>query len=207
MRALFSLLFAVVFGVTAHAEDVTVSLKTPLGQPVADAVVTFKPSGGAPAPKPAGPYFMVQENIHFIPFVLIVPVGSDVGFPNHDKVRHHVYSFSEAKSFQLKLYGRDETRSIHFDRAGVVALGCNIHDTMSAFIDVVDTPYAVKTDDRGEAVLTGLPPGPGVLTVWQPFLKAPRNAQSHPITISADAKETYVLDLRPAPPKMNMAMP
>ena len=53
---------------------------------------------------------MAQQNIAFVPHVLIVPVGSSVTFPNRDKVRHHVYSFSKAKKFDLKLYGKDETR-------------------------------------------------------------------------------------------------
>jgi hypothetical protein len=149
---------------------------------------------------------MNQEDIQFHPFVLVVPVGADVSFPNHDKVRHHVYSFSEAKRFELKLYGHDETRVVHFDKAGVVALGCNIHDTMSAYIDVVDTPYVAKTDDKGEAVLADLPAGSGTLTLWHPYLKAPRNEQVHPVTITVTDRQSYVLDLR-APPAATMTMP
>ena len=102
---------------------------------------------------------MQQHNIAFDPHVLIVPVGSTVGFPNLDKVRHHVYSFSKVKKFDLKLYGRDETRSVVFDKAGVVALGCNIHDSMSGFIIVVDTPYAMKTDANGRVVIANVPAG------------------------------------------------
>ena len=75
-----------------------------------------------------------------------MPVGATVSFPNRDKVRHHVYSFSAAKKFDLKLYGRDETRSVVFDKPGVVALGCNIHDVMSGFIVVA--AHALCREDR-----------------------------------------------------------
>jgi len=188
------------------AADLAVTLKTPSGQPVADAVVSFKPASGAGASRAEGPYVMNQENIQFHPFVLIVPVGAEVSFPNHDKVRHHVYSFSQAKRFELKLYGREETRTVRFDRPGVVALGCNIHDTMSAFIDVVDTPYAAKTDARGEIVLSDLPAGAGVLTIWHPYLKAPSNLQTRSIAVSGSSRQAYVLDLRAPPPAMSMSM-
>ena len=77
-----------------------------ISQPIQDVVVTVSVPGAA-APKVAGPYRIVQENIAFAPRVLIVPVGAEVEFPNQDKVRHHVYSFSAAKRFQLKLYGRE----------------------------------------------------------------------------------------------------
>ncbi|HUO22218.1 MAG TPA: methylamine utilization protein [Caulobacteraceae bacterium] len=211
MRAVAFVLFALsaILGLLpwpAAAADLSFSLRTPAGQPVRDAVIAFRPSAPTPGPKVAGPYVMTQENIQFHPFVLVVPVGADVSFPNHDKVRHHVYSFSPAKRFELKLYGRDETRSVHFDKPGVVALGCNIHDTMSAYIDVMDTPYVAKTDERGEATLSDLPEGPGVLTLWQPYLKAPRNEQTHAIAVSGTARLAYVLDLRAPPAAMAMPM-
>jgi plastocyanin len=196
-----ALSIAAVLAPPALAADIVVSLKTPSGQPVRDAVVTFTPAGGAPAPRAEGRYEMAQQNIQFHPFVLIVPVGADVTFPNRDKVRHHVYSFSPIKRFELKLYGHEETRSVRFDRPGVVALGCNIHDQMSAFIDVVDTPYAGKSDESGLVVLKDAPAGEGVLTVWQPYLKAPGGALHRPLAVPAQGvRQSLTLDLRPAPP-------
>jgi plastocyanin len=208
MRLVLVLLVTMIVGTQAFAADVSFSIKTPTGDPVKDAVISFRPAAGAPAPKVQGPYVMNQEDIQFHPFVLIVPPGAEVSFPNHDKVRHHVYSFSEAKRFELKLYGHDETRTVHFDKAGVVALGCNIHDSMSAFIDVVDTPYVAKTDDKGEAVLADLPSGAGMLTIWHPYLKAPRNEQVHALTVAGADRQSYVLDLRAPPrPATPMTMP
>mgnify|MGYP001117492615 CR=1 FL=1 len=87
------------------------------------------------------------------PYVLLVPKGATVAFPNLDRVRHHVYSFSKAKRFELKLYGQEENRTVTFDQAGTVAVGCNIHDQMSAFVKVVGTPYAERTDANGRVVI------------------------------------------------------
>ena len=204
--------FSVIFGLLlistpAIAADVSVAVRNAAGQPVKDAVVTLTPAAGAHGPvKFDWPMRMAQQNIQFEPFVLIAPVGADVSFPNMDKVRHHVYSFSPAKRFELKLYGRDETRTVHFDKTGVVALGCNIHDTMVGFIDVVDTPYAAKTDAAGLVKLKDAPGGQAVLKVWQPYLKAANNEATRTIIVPAqgDAHEAVTIDVRAPPAPMAM---
>ena len=187
----------------ASAANLVVVIKDASGQPVENAVATLHPAGAAGphgAIHFAWPYRMTQQDIAFHPFILIVPAGAEVQFPNKDRVRHHVYSFSEAKRFQLKLYGQDETRSVVFDRIGVVALGCNIHDRMIAFIDVVDTPWAAKSEG-GKAVIADAPAGPATLTVWHPFMKAPNGEVSRAVVVpvKGDAQETLVVQLRPAP--------
>ena len=83
---------------------------------------------GRPGSARRGRFVVSQRNIQFHPFLTIVPVGADVSFPNLDPTKHHVYSFSPAKRFELKLFARDQSRTVHFDKPGVVALGCNIHD-------------------------------------------------------------------------------
>lgn len=168
----------------ALAGEVSVSVRTSHGQPVANAAVTIAAAHSGPIRFP-WPYRVAQQNLQFDPFVLIVPVGADVAFPNLDKVRHHVYSFSPAKTFELKLYGRDETRIVHFDKAGVVPLGCNIHDNMVAFVVVVDTPYAALTDAAGEAVLHGVPAGAQVVRIWHPYLRAPGNGLTLAVAVPA----------------------
>ena len=203
MRALLTVLTALTLATSAHAADFSVMVKNAAGQPIKDAVVTLTPVSGPPAGpiKFDWPMRMAQHNIQFDPFVLIVPVGADVSFPNRDPVRHHVYSFSPTKRFELKLYGKDETRSIHFDKAGVVALGCNIHDTMSAFIKVVDTPYAAKTDASGQAALHDAPAGQFILRVWQPYLKSPNNEVTRTITAPAQGgHEVVIAEIRPPAP-------
>ncbi len=206
MRILLALLVLLAGPLAARAGELDVVLKDSRGQPVPDAVVTYVPAQGAKRPvRFAWAPVMAQHNIAFEPHVLIVPVGADVTFPNMDTVRHHVYSFSAAKRFELKLYGREQARSVHFDKAGVVALGCNIHDQMSGFIVVVDTAYAAKTDASGRAVIADAPDGAGVLNVWQEDLKAPGDAIARPIAVHGASRQALTLDLRPHA-AMNMKM-
>jgi plastocyanin len=170
----FSLLLACAS--PARAAEVTVEVRTQSGAPARDTVVSLYP-GGRPAPLPAAhrSYEIAQRDIQFSPFVLVVPVGSTVAFPNYDRVRHHVYSFSPAKRFELKLYAREQNRTVRFDKAGAVPLGCNIHDSMSAFIKVTDTAFSAKTDGQGRVTFTGVPAGLVVARVWHPYLRAPGN--------------------------------
>lgn len=185
----------------ALAGDVTVDVRDAAGRPVPNAVVMIRPAAGAKPGAPvklSGPLVMAQKDIQFTPYVLIAPVGSSVSFPNRDKVRHHVYSFSATKKFELKLYGRDESRSVTFDKPGAVSLGCNIHDTMIAFIYVTDTPFAAKSGADGVAVVQDAPAGAATLLIWHPGLKA-KTPLSRTLPISAAAQRTSVtLDLRPS---------
>lgn len=182
------------------APGLTVYVRGPGNVPIRDAVVTVHLVGRpTPAPAIGSGYAVDQKDIQFQPFVLVVPRGAEVSFPNRDSVRHHVYSFSEAKRFELKLYAKEQARAVRFDKAGAVALGCNIHDQMSAFIDVVDTAYAVKTDGTGNAVFANLPAGQISIEVWHPYLRAPGNTVRRQIAFGAGrAAETFPLTLRPA---------
>jgi plastocyanin len=186
LRSLTALALALFAALPARAGELALSFATGAGAPIANAVVTVKPEAGAPRGRTiAGPFVMAQKDMQFQPFVLIVPVGAEVSFPNLDPFHHHVYSFSKAKTFELKLYGRDDTRVVKFDKPGVVALGCNIHDDMSAFILVVDTPFAAKSGAGGQAVVRDLPPGPATVTVWHPYLKTPGGEISRQVIIPA----------------------
>jgi plastocyanin len=205
MRWLLPLLLILLAPWSALAGDLVVTVKSASGAPVADAVVTIAAAHAGPIRFP-WTYRMAQQNIQFDPFVLIVPVGADVVFPNLDKVRHHVYSFSPAKTFELKLYGREETRVVHFDKPGVVQLGCNIHDNMIAFIVVVDTPYAAKTDAQGLATLRDVPAGAQTVSLWRPYLHAPGNVVRQVTQISKQGAShlAFVADVRTPPPMHQM---
>jgi plastocyanin len=194
-------LLALILPLRAFAGDVAVSVRTAQGQPIANAVVTVAAPHTGPIRFP-WTYQVAQQNLQFDPFVLIVPVGADVAFPNLDTVRHHVYSFSPTKTFELKLYGQDETRVVHFDKPGIVPLGCNIHDAMVAFIMVVDTPYAAKTDAAGDVVIHGVPVGAQAVRVWHPYLRAPGNALTFTANVPKDGVVRQVVtgELR-APPE------
>ena len=200
MRVLFPFLSAcALFATPAFAGSLVVQVQQG-SKGIADAVVTLHAAGRSMPPRPAGPYVIEQKNIQFHPFVSVVPAGADVFFPNLDAVRHHVYSFSPAKRFELKLYAKDQSRSVHFDQPGIIALGCNIHDSMSAFIFVTDTAWTAKTDKNGRAVLSGLPADTYTMSVWHPYLRAPGNQLSSSVALTAaDRRETVNVALRAAP--------
>lgn len=186
------------------AGDLLVEVRTPDGRPVRDAVVSFKPARGSPpaSSRLKGPFQVAQQDISFQPYVLVVPVGAEVVFPNRDRVRHHVYSFSKPKKFELRLYGREEMRSVKFDQPGVVALGCNIHDRMSGYVAVVDTPFAAKSGADGRVNLGDLPAEAGTLTIWHPLAKgAP---QVRPLAARPNWREAVTLELRPPAPVAGM---
>lgn len=137
--------------------------------PAVDAAVLLVAPGKA-ALKPAAAS-IDQRNTEFTPLVSIVDVGSVVRFPNSDNVRHQVYSFSPAKRFQRPLYSGRQADPVTFDVPGIVELGCNIHDTMVAYVVVSDTPYHALTDARGRASVT-VPAGRYTLRVWHPYMEA-----------------------------------
>ena len=199
------LIFVAGFALAAPlgAAPLTVRVVDSAGKAVRDAVVTFYPSGAARAPKPGGRYVVSQENLQFHPFLTIVPVGADVSFPNFDNTKHHVYSFSAAKRFELKLFAKDQSRTVHFDKPGVVALGCNIHDQMSAFIVISDSAWAVRTNAQGLAAFGDVPNAPGRLTVWHAYLRSPGGMAQQTLT-AAQRNIRLTVRLRSPPPAMPM---
>jgi len=205
MKFIVSLLIAVLMSGAAWAGSLTVTVRGADGKPVPDAVVTVHP-GGQPSRGPIKfpwPYRVAQQNIQFTPFVLIAPAGAEVSFPNLDKVRHHVYSFSGGNKFELKLYGREENRTVKMPAVGVAAIGCNIHDQMVSFIKVVDTPYAAKSDDAGVATIRDIPSGPVVVRIWHPYLRGMKNEKTLTTTTigGGDLRESVSIELRaPAHP-------
>ncbi len=153
------------------------------GEPLASAVVV-NPSGPQINPNAVSdePAVMDQVNKRFVPLVLAVEQGRQVVFPNSDNIRHHVYSFSEAKRFEIKLYANKPKGPELFDQAGLVVLGCNIHDSMIGYIFVSQwQEFAVSADD-GRAVLPVQGPRPDKLLVWHPW----QQGDNHPREINIE---------------------
>ena len=182
----------------ASAKPVTVRVVDGGGKPVPDAVVTLRPTAGMRAPRITRSFTVSQRDLQFHPFVLVVPQGATVAFPNLDPTKHHVYSFSPTKRFELKLFARDQSRRVKFDSPGVVALGCNIHDQMSAFIVVADSPWTATTDGRGYVRFDDAPNATATISVWHPYLRAPNNSLSRELA-SGEASAGFVARLRPPP--------
>jgi plastocyanin len=168
------------------------------GRPVPNVVVALRPAGQA-SPTPArGTFRIEQRNTQFHPFISIVPVNADVSFPNFDPFKHHVYSFSATKPFDLKLFAREQNRTVRFDKAGVVAVGCNIHDQMSAYIYVTDTAWTALTDANGVVAFRDAPERTTTIAVWHPYLRAPNGIMSRSVALSsARHDEAFAIRLRP----------
>jgi plastocyanin len=150
----------------AGATGIVIQVQDATGKVLPDTVIYVEPEGGAPAPKnPAGTQ-IEQKSLKFMPLVSVVQVGASINFPNNDKVRHHIYSFSPAHKFDQKLYSGQAATPQVFDKAGTVVLGCNIHDKMIAYVKVVDTPYFAKTDGSGAARIELPAGGKYVVKAW-----------------------------------------
>ena len=178
----------------AAGSDFHVVVKDQTGRPV-EAAIVWAEQPGAKSPLAPIQAEIIQKNRQFLPAVTVVPVGSAIRFPNQDNVRHHVYSFSFAKTFDIPLYIGESPLTIQFDRPGIVTLGCNIHDWMAAYIVVLDTGVFAQTDARGIASLRNLPGGPVMICAWYPRLRGdPVKSQAEPGQSSVE----LTLKLRPA---------
>jgi plastocyanin len=203
VRGLLAFAAGLALAAPLAAASLTLRVVDSSGKPVRDAVVTLYPSSGARSPKPSGRYTVSQQNLQFHPFLSIVPVGADVSFPNFDNTKHHVYSFSAAKRFELKLFAKDQSRTVHFDKPGVVALGCNIHDQMSAFIVITDSQWTARTNGQGVASFNDAPNASGRLVLWHPYLRAPGGTTEQKVA-SGQRSAGFKVRLRPPPPAMSM---
>jgi plastocyanin len=202
------------FAGAVGASGVTVTVHDSQGQPVRDAVVSLLPLD-RPAPPAADASALIdQRNLSFTPQVLVVRTGTRVTFPNSDNVRHHVYSFSPAKRFELKLYAGNHASTERFDQAGIVTLGCNIHDWMLGYVVVVDTPWFAKTGDDGRLAIDDVPAGRYTLQLWHPRQSSGMAPTSETVTLDAAAplQRSYTIALHPAeqtnqpPPDLEMGL-
>ena len=150
----------------ASAGSLRVQVLDSAGKPLEGAVVSLVSDAARRAVRPLPEQEIAQENKQFVPAVRVVTVGTLVRFPNRDSVRHHVYSFSPAKKFEIKLYAGTPAAPVRFDQPGVAVLGCNIHDQMVGWVVVLDTPYFAQTDAQGQALLEGMPAGAHQLRAW-----------------------------------------
>ena len=150
----------------ARAAELEVSA-TGSGAALADVVISLYAGQGSPTP-PATRAVMDQRGSQFVPHVLPVQAGTSVVFPNSDQIRHQVYSFSASKRFELPLYAATSASPIRFDQAGVVVLGCNIHDWMVGYIYVTDDPWFAVSDEAGKLHIDDLPVGRYHVTLWHP---------------------------------------
>lgn len=185
-----ALLFALAWPLAAGS--ITGTVKVARARDHRDAVVYIDRLPGKQFSPPEQPVVLDQVNLVFIPHVLPVLVGTTVAFPNNDTVRHNVFSPSPAKRFNLGSYAQKVTKNVVFDKPGMVALLCNVHAEMSAYVIVAETPYFAVTNAAGEYQIPNVPAGSYVLKAWHESSKP--KEQKIDVTEGAPARADF--DLR-----------
>jgi len=196
-RAVLAAVLCVAALARADAASLSLAVRDDAGMPLEHAAVALVPVAGAAPQRPARAE-IVQQDKRFIPLVSTVPTGSAVEFPNLDTVRHHVYSFSPAKSFELKLYIGKPAAPVVFDKPGVVVMGCNIHDHMVAYVLVSDTPWVGVSDAAGAARLGPLPDGEYTLEYWHPrWAGVSVEPQRRSLRVQGEIRQVLTIGARP----------
>lgn len=173
--------------------------KSAQGKPsreVVAAQVYFTPDTPVAVTVPTEIPEVVTVRKEFVPRALTVPVGSTVRFPNEDVILHNVFSVSGKNRFDLGLYRRGDGKSAIFEHPGVVRVFCNVHQSMVAYLVVVDTPFFTTPDADGNFRLGSVPDGPGTLTVWheraQPFSRQLTLPLSEPLEVELEVSKPRV---------------
>lgn len=185
----------IVTTLSAQAATLTLQIKSASGVPVEDAVVYLISNQTLRLPIREPNARIDQVDRMFVPPVSVVQTGTRITFPNNDNIRHHVYSFSKAKKFEIKLYADTPAKPVLFDQPGYVVMGCNIHDNMIAHMLVVDTPYFAISDARGVAQIVDVPPGEYSLIAWY-YMRPDLDAAVTPLKLKADQTQTLVIKTR-----------
>ncbi len=177
--------FLVSLSFQSIAGQVHALVKDNEGEIVEDAVVTAIPVDIKSFSKQNNKQIVDQIDKEFLPFIKVVYVNTLLYFPNKDDIRHHVYSFSDAKNFELPLYEGSNAPPVLMDKPGIVTLGCNIHDWMVSYVYVSNTPYFAKTGQKDIAVITDIPAGEYTMRVWHPRMIVAEESTSKRVKISA----------------------
>jgi plastocyanin len=178
--------------ITVFAFDINVVDQN--GEPVPNAVISI--SDGEIGNVNSSPAIMDQVNRQFDPFVLAVEKGREVVFPNSDNIRHQVYSFSQPKQFEIKLYKDSPKNPIKFDQDGIVVLGCNIHDSMIGYIFVSPWPNFQVSNALGKVSFDGELKD---IAIWHPWVKGGHKPEH--IKISELKNNNFKVTLLLTPPK------
>lgn len=198
--------FGMAFWLPIMAAVLNVQVLDDHGKPVGDAVVSMVArtvtAGDPPALPAAQTKTVDQRRETFLPYVEIFRPGDSVVFRNSDTTRHHVYSFSPTRNFEMVVRPGQSTEPMLLDRAGIVAVGCNIHDHMRNWLFVSSAPWLAIVDAGGHVRFDALPVGKYTVTVWHPQLDPRKPPIAHELDIvpgQADADMLVTLSLLPDP--------
>jgi plastocyanin len=184
---------------TQAETDYRFSVLDATGKPLANAII--EPVGDNNHAVPDEVAIIDQIDKQFKPSQILVKKGQLVDFPNGDNIRHHVYSFSKAKTFELKLYADTPENPIPFPEHGVVVLGCNIHDTMIGYIFVSESSDSVTTNEHGRAVMSSALPIEKV-NIWHAHNAAgPEKLLTLDLAVlPKDSEGQYLISMETIPP-------
>ncbi|WP_159437658.1 methylamine utilization protein [Ferrimonas marina] len=187
-------IFCLVVSTGAQAERFGIKVLTSKGEPIEHAVAALIPKDSTTIPPliPSEPAVLDQIDRQFKPYVLAIQAGQRVSFPNSDSIKHHVYSFSDPKTFELRLYKDKIPEPLEFETPGIVALGCNIHDWMIGYIYVAESPWFGISAADGEIGID-LPAGEYRLKVWHPLMQEIDLQREQDVTIGAALQQEWML--------------
>ena len=180
----------------AGADALLVDVSDGRGAPVSDAVITLVPRGAVSVAHAPATHTIDQKDETFIPYVEIFRPGDHVLFSNSDHTRHHVYSFSPAGTFEYVLAPGQSSTPYVLEHGGIVAVGCNIHDHMIAYLYVSDAAWAARTQD-GHASFASLPAGEYAVRLWHPQLRHDQPEQV--VKLGGTAHVAFTVSLLPDP--------
>jgi plastocyanin len=194
LPAVLSTLAILAAAVPSSAATLSFQVSDGNGQPLSDAVVTLAPESGEAGGGKSQPrdHFIDQKDETFIPAVEVVAVGDQVIFRNSDRTRHHVYSFSPLATFEYVLKPGETSAPVRMQKAGVVAVGCNIHDFMLNYLFVTDSRWSAKSDANGSAAIAELPAGAYVARLWHPRLRPGTVQPPQKVTVGAEGASVAV---------------
>jgi plastocyanin len=198
----FAVAFVALFlAAPAAAGTLTVTVVDGSGRPMRDAVVTLVPAEQSRMREAASllpPGKVIdQRNEAFLPLVTVLPVGGSIVFSNSDHTMHHVYSFATVRQFEFVLNSGEKSAAVRFDRVGIAAIGCNIHDQMISYVYVTDSPWTAISGPDG-VIRFDLPAGAYRTSLWHPEMAPGRQVASTSVVIgTAPAAATLTMPRLP----------
>ncbi|WDE11371.1 hypothetical protein [Thalassomonas haliotis] len=173
-RQLLLLVF-VLLSLPLYALSVKVQVVDPADKPLENMVVYLEALEGQKQGQTDKTLDIGQVNKTFTPYISVIQSGNAVRFYNQDDITHHIYSVTGSHKFSIKIRSGQQMLKQDFAQAGEVVMGCNIHDWMSGYLLVLDTPYFDKTDSHGQLTLNIAEPGQYRITAWHPQMQEKDN--------------------------------
>lgn len=181
------------YGDDLNTKCVQVYVKSNTGEALKDLVVYLEPLSGQVLETRDKPLVIKQAGKSFAPYISVSQTNSEVSFVNQDDITHHIYSAGSENKFSFQIKAGQTNTSVKFIQPSDIAMGCNIHDWMSGYLLVVNTPYFSKTDEQGVAQIAIRDSGKYRIIVWHPQMQSTNNRMIREESISSNSQFTFKL--------------